>query len=164
MEFLVLWFLFGLVAALIASYRGRSGCTWSLLGALIGPFALVVAVLPSTEQKLQQQARAHGSAPGYRKCPYCGEAIRAEAIKCRYCQSDLHATPATAPSQGDTPPVPDDYTFSFSEAAQAIGVTPAMLEGYRKAGRCSLNADGTIDAGALRRAGFIIRHVPPRQG
>lgn len=89
MEFVIIWLLFGIVAAVIASYRGRSGCGWFLLGVLIGPFSLVVALLPTTEEKLQQQAREQGAAPGYRKCPYCGEAIRQEAIKCRYCQSDV---------------------------------------------------------------------------
>jgi hypothetical protein len=34
------------------------------------------------------------AASGFRQCPFCAETVRAEAIVCRHCRSDLSAAPA----------------------------------------------------------------------
>jgi hypothetical protein len=92
----VLSVCFGVVSAAIAIARGRSGFRWFLLGILLGPFALAVARLPTTEASRQEQARRRGVAPGWRKCPFCAEVVREEALVCRYCQRDLRPNAASA--------------------------------------------------------------------
>jgi hypothetical protein len=157
----VLWVFFGVVSGGIAMARGRSGFGWFLLGILLGPFALAVALLPTAEANRQEQARRSGVAPGWRKCPFCAEVVREEALVCRYCQRELRPNAASAVAV-EMDEVPAGLQLSEHEAAEAIGVSLGTLRGYLKSGRLTSQPGYMIDAADLVKAGFIIRRLPPR--
>jgi hypothetical protein len=67
----------GLIPALIAKSKGRSFGTWWFYGFLIFIVALPHSLmLPS-------------SGGDFKKCPFCAEMIRVEAIKCKHCGSSV---------------------------------------------------------------------------
>ena len=76
MELVLIWLLFGVVAFVIASSKGRGGRGWFLLGPLFGPFALVVALLPSIDDvEGGGDPSGDGDEPERREdevCPECG--------------------------------------------------------------------------------------------
>jgi hypothetical protein len=78
------------VAAWIASSKGRSGIGVFFLSVLLSPLVgLIVALALQSSAQVEEGKARSGTSNEFRKCPFCAEVIRREAVKCRYCQSDL---------------------------------------------------------------------------
>lgn len=91
MEIFVGWIVFSIVAGWVASSKGRSGFGVFLLSLILSPLVgLIVAFAMQRGDALQQAAAARsGVAGGFRKCPFCAEVVKAEAVKCKHCGSAL---------------------------------------------------------------------------
>lgn len=83
----IIWLLCGIAGAIICQNKGLDGCTGFALGFLLGPIGLVIAlVMRPNEKVLEKRALNEGE---MRKCPSCAELVRVEAMKCRFCGSEL---------------------------------------------------------------------------
>jgi hypothetical protein len=104
---LIFWFVCGLVASTMFESRGHSGCSGFLLGFLFGPLGIVIAaVTPPTQATVQQNQQALDSrrlvTGELKRCPYCAELVKRQAIVCRYCGRDL-TTPSARPVAPTSP-------------------------------------------------------------
>ena len=93
---LIVWLLFGIACAVIAKNKGRNDAGWFVLGFLLGPLGLILALVVSKNQEtIDNESIQSGE---MKQCPYCAELIKTAAIKCRYCGEDLPENELQDPS------------------------------------------------------------------
>lgn len=83
-----LWFVASIIVSVIANNRGRDWLRWFGISVLISPLfaGILVLVMPSLKVGHAPASVEDGTG---RKCPMCAETIRREAVKCRFCGSEL---------------------------------------------------------------------------
>ena len=85
--YVVVAIVFAIVTSIAARAKGRNSLGWFLAGLAIGPFALLVTLLPTRP-----------CAGQFKPCAACGEVIREDALVCRYCKRELPIAQAGHPS------------------------------------------------------------------
>jgi hypothetical protein len=84
MTFIIIWICLGIVGAMIASNKGNSGCGGFVLGVLLGPIGLLITFFSSDNDDVKRQKTGDT-----KKCPYCAEYVKADAIVCKHCGRTL---------------------------------------------------------------------------
>jgi hypothetical protein len=84
------WLVCAALVALGAQSRGRSVPLWLFLAILLTPLpAAVMLLLFPDRTDLRARREARQGRNGLRLCPSCGEVVRGEARRCRFCLADL---------------------------------------------------------------------------
>lgn len=111
--FIWIWLLMGLIAAAIGSRKGR-GFTSFLVGVLLGPIGILLAIIakPNEKKVAQEQEKRHREA-GQVRCGACYSWIDPRATICPKCRTARASTSQASAAAGwyDAPDEPGRIRF-----------------------------------------------------
>lgn len=88
MGWFIVWVALCIVAAVIASNKGRSGFGFFLLAFFLSPLVGIIAAFVASpdEAKIADRKIEDGEC---KKCPHCAELIKIDANVCKHCGRDV---------------------------------------------------------------------------
>ena len=84
----ITWITLSILCAMYASNKGRSAFGYFLLSTILSPLIGFIAVLISKED-LGNIERKELSRGNKKKCTFCAEIVKVEAVVCKHCGKDL---------------------------------------------------------------------------
>jgi uncharacterized membrane protein YiaA len=84
----IVWVLLAVLVGAWARQCGRSGVGAFFVALVLSPLvgAIVVALTKPNREAVEAREVASGES---KRCPKCAELIRVDAVKCRYCGSEI---------------------------------------------------------------------------
>jgi len=120
------WVMSAFISGRLAARKGRGGRRWTMLGAVLGPFALLVhAWYPARYS------------PETTPCPQCGKPIGVRSVACHFCQYrftavDVMITRAPADAESRRTLLSEmarEYGVPYADATRMLDALP--VAGYR---------------------------------
>jgi hypothetical protein len=111
MEYVLLWLLCGFIAAIIGGRKGE-GCLGFVLGVLLGPFGILIAIASKGNRK---------------QCTFCKEWIHKDAIICPHCQKELRSGSSQGNSANQAAANPADKPLGKPANRTAVVVAVGLI-------------------------------------
>ena len=131
-EVIVFWLLCGAASAMVASSKGRDAFGWFLIGALFGPIGLLICLIAGKKEKVIEENSINSG--NYKKCPYCEELIKSEAMICKHCSKE-QSLPAV---EGKVNDQDNHRNLQSAIASNDLRAVTAILDKGLNVNKCDL--------------------------
>lgn len=93
MEIIILWIALCVVVSVYASRKGHNPAFIFFISIILSPLLgfLITLIRGAKREVIERKSIAKGD---QKKCPYCAELVKYEALVCKHCGAEIGSTPS----------------------------------------------------------------------